>query len=87
LKGVGPATASLILAVKDPKETPFFSDPVFALTYGEDVKPKYQSKEYKGIIERTKEIQKEIDVTAEEIEKAAFVYFEEKKLGEELPPV
>lgn len=68
LKGVGPATASLILSEWDPDKIPFFSDELFRAVHwdgqGEGVKsaPKgkewarkigYTMKEYKSLIQRT----------------------------------
>ena len=55
LKGVGPATASLLLSVAYPRAVPFFSDELFYWTAatGEKVKLekiKYNLKEYGEIV-------------------------------------
>lgn len=85
LKGVGPATATLLLSVHDPDGTPFFSDELYAwLVDGAAGPPrsklKYDAKEYRRLYEawvefRRRAIQdkEEGGVRAVDVEKAAFV--------------
>lgn len=68
LKGIGPATASLILAVYDPENIPFFSDELFRWLHYEDAKTKgwdrvikYTMKEYKDLIEKVAEVRERLD--------------------------
>ena len=87
MRGIGPATASLILAVYDPQNVPFFSDELFRWLHWEDAKNKgwdrsikYSLKEYKQLLERMGELRERLkedggdaeEVSAEDIEKAAY---------------
>jgi len=71
LKGIGPATASLLLSVYDPRTAPFFSDELFRWVTGADVsstgKPQgwdkkigYNKKEFKELWEGTRQIRKRL---------------------------
>ncbi|KAL3958848.1 hypothetical protein ACCO45_007010 [Purpureocillium lilacinum] len=58
LRGVGPATASLLLSVHDPRRAPFFSDEAFLwLCAGANPRApiKYVEKEYRALRERAAE--------------------------------
>lgn len=72
LKGIGPATASLLLAVYDPVAAPFFSDELFRWLTGADAtsagKPQgwdkkigYTKKEYKELWERVTQLRHRIE--------------------------
>ncbi|KAJ6442972.1 ribosomal recycling factor [Purpureocillium lavendulum] len=76
LRGVGPATASLLLAVHDPRRVPFFSDELFLwlCAGGNPRSPiKYNAKEYRALIERVVEVTGRLDVSALDLEKVAYV--------------
>lgn len=83
LRGIGPATASLLLSVLDPDEVPFFSDEVFRWTHwdepesakggGWDRVIRYTVKEYKDIVERVGEVRERLGVKAVDVEKVAYV--------------
>lgn len=86
LKGIGPATASLLLSCYDPAEVPFFSDELYRYLHWEEAKSKgwdrkinYTIKEYKGLFEKVAELRKRLEkdsgkeVSAIDIEKAAYV--------------
>lgn len=80
LKGVGPATASLILSVHDPDTIIFFSDEVYRwlVASGKNVSLKYDLKEYEAIHKAKQALQTRLGkVTPIEIEKAAFVILRE----------
>jgi hypothetical protein len=82
LKGVGPATASLILSVHDPETIIFFSDEAYRwlVTGGKNVSLKYDLKEYEALHKAKKAFQSRIGkVTPIEIEKAAFVVIRENE--------
>ena len=86
LKGIGPATASLLLSCYDPIKVPFFSDELYRYIYWEKAKSKgwdrkinYTIKEYRDFFERVNELRGRVEkdsgkeVSALEIEKAAYV--------------
>jgi hypothetical protein len=86
LKGIGPATASLLLSVNSPDIAPFFSDELFRWAMYEDGRGKgwdreikYNVKEYLELYEHVASFRErfaqEFDhtVSAVEIEKAAYV--------------
>ena len=78
LRGVGPATASLILNCRDPNKIPFFSDELFRWAFwndksGWDQSIKYTAKEYLQLHTRVQELRKRLDVSALNIEKVAYV--------------
>lgn len=81
LKGIGPATASLLLSVYDPAQAPFFSDELFRWVFWEDKKGdgwdrkfKYTPKEYLELFEKIQQAQKRLEgVKAVELEKVAYV--------------
>ena len=85
LKGIGPATGSLLLSVFDPEVVPFFSDELFRWLHyegngekGFGRKIKYNAKEYEAIFERMLVLRGRLEkesgkgVKAEEIERVAF---------------
>nr|OQO30999.1 hypothetical protein B0A51_01238 [Rachicladosporium sp. CCFEE 5018] len=81
LKGIGPATASLLLAVNDPDTVPFFSDELFRWASWKDEtagrwdrKIKYTPKEYRELVARVADFRSRVEsVSAAEIEKVAYV--------------
>ncbi|KXJ91242.1 hypothetical protein Micbo1qcDRAFT_204512 [Microdochium bolleyi] len=77
LKGIGPATAALLLSVHDPDDVIFFSDEAFWwLCCGGQKGPiKYNSKEYKQLSDAARELKDGIGASAMEIEKVAYVLF------------
>ncbi|TAQ86385.1 hypothetical protein B7494_g5301 [Chlorociboria aeruginascens] len=81
LKGVGPATASLLLAVYDPDHVPFFSDEIYRWLVGggDKIVPKYSPSEFETIISKTKALSNRLNVTPIQIEKVAFVLIQETK--------
>ncbi|KAK4091931.1 hypothetical protein Purlil1_3770 [Purpureocillium lilacinum] len=76
LRGVGPATASLLLSVHDPRRAPFFSDEAFLwLCAGANPRApiKYVEKEYRALRERAAEVAARLGVSALDLEKVAYV--------------
>lgn len=80
LKGIGPATASLLLSVAFPSTVPFFSDELFRWTFWEEGKGKgwdrpikYTPKEYHELFSKIQEIRNRHDWAAVDMEKVAFV--------------
>jgi hypothetical protein len=88
LKGVGPATASLILAIHDPHSVTFFSDEVYRwLTAdGKKVSPKYTAAEFSNIHASAKDLMDRLKVTPIEIEKVAYVLIKENDPVKEPKP-
>ncbi|KAH7027729.1 uncharacterized protein B0I36DRAFT_142486 [Microdochium trichocladiopsis] len=77
LKGVGPATAALLLSVHDPEDVIFFSDEAFWwLCCGGQKRPiKYSPKEYQALRGAARVLSKRLEVGATDIEKVAYVLF------------
>lgn len=85
LRGVGPATASLLASVAHPDFLPFFSDELYYWLYDNSKglkleKIKYNMAEYKQILSSVQEIRDRLDKEyeggpprADDIERAAFV--------------
>ncbi|KAK3300233.1 uncharacterized protein B0H64DRAFT_313784 [Chaetomium fimeti] len=75
LKGIGPATASLLLAVHDPKRVVFFADEAFywLCCNGSKAPIKYNQKEYTELNKRAQTLAKRLGVKAVDIERVAFV--------------
>jgi hypothetical protein len=75
LKGIGPATASLILTVHDPTRVIFFSDEAFywLCCSGRKAPIKYNAKEYQILRTRAQELAGRLDISATDIEKVAYV--------------
>ncbi|KAL9135882.1 MAG: hypothetical protein Q9175_002907 [Cornicularia normoerica] len=86
LKGIGPATSSLLLSCYDPVKIPFFSDELYRYLLWEEAKSKgwdrkinYTIKEYKTLFERVASLRERLEkesgkeVSAIDIEKAAYV--------------
>jgi len=80
LKGIGPATAALLLSTSNPKELPFFSDELFRWAFWADGsgsrwdrKIKYSLKEYRDLVARVDKLRARIGRGALEAEKVAYV--------------
>jgi hypothetical protein len=75
LKGIGPATASLLLAVHDPGRIVFFADEAFywLCCDGSKAPIKYNLKEYTELNKRAQALAKRLGVKAVDIERVAFV--------------
>lgn len=80
LKGIGPATASLLLSVYSPEEAPFFSDELFRWSMwksgkgqGWDRPIKYTPKEYAELFAKVAHLRERIGVNAVDSEKVAYV--------------
>lgn len=79
LKGIGPATASLLLAVHDPDNVIFFADEAFSwiCTNGRKDPIKYNQKEYRELNERSSTLAKRLNVRAIDVERVAYVLMTE----------
>ncbi|KAK8122415.1 hypothetical protein PG984_011085 [Apiospora sp. TS-2023a] len=75
LKGIGPATASLLLSVHDPGRVIFFSDEAYYwLCHDAKACPiKYNAKEYRDLNSAAQKLAERLGVSAIDIEKVAFV--------------
>ncbi len=75
LKGIGPATASLLLAVHDAENVVFFADEAFywLCSGGSKAPLKYNLKEYTIVYERAQALAKRLGVKAVDVERVAFV--------------
>ncbi|KIM76661.1 hypothetical protein PILCRDRAFT_826062 [Piloderma croceum F 1598] len=94
LKGIGPASASLLLSVAFPKNVPFFSDEAFRWVMtgvdfsnnaggkGWDRNIKYDKKEYGEFIRRVREVIQRLggDIGAVDVEKVGWVLGKEKAM-------
>lgn len=79
LRGIGPATASLVLSVYDPNAAPFFSDELFRWALfesgkgkGWDRQIKYTAKEYAELRDRIADLSSRLGVSAVDAEKVAY---------------
>lgn len=75
LKGIGPATASLLLSVHDPERVLFFSDEAFywLCSRGRKSPIKYSAKEYRDLFSTAQDMVERLRVSATDIEKVAYV--------------
>lgn len=75
LKGIGPATASLLLAVHDPDHVIFFADEAYYWLCGDGKKVplKYNVKEYNSLCQKSQALSQRLGVKAIDIERVAFV--------------
>ncbi|KAI1309828.1 hypothetical protein F5Y03DRAFT_392707 [Xylaria venustula] len=75
LKGIGPATASLLLSVHDPDRVLFFSDEAFwwLCCSGQKSPIKYNAKEYQQLNVAADRLSKRLQVGATDIERVAYV--------------
>jgi hypothetical protein len=80
LKGVGPATATYVLAAFRPKDVPVFSDDGYRWVMWEEGKGrgwdkviKYTEKEYIGYFQGVGEVKERLKVNGEDVERCGFV--------------
>ena len=74
LRGVGPATASLLLAVGWPGEVPFFADELLEWVRGSaGVRVRYDWREYGEVWEGVRGVRGRVGAGAEEVERGAWV--------------
>ncbi|KAL6413649.1 hypothetical protein AUP68_03170 [Ilyonectria robusta] len=75
LRGIGPATASLLLTVHDPDQVIFFSDEAFywLCCDGKKSPIKYNAKEYRALRDSAQDLSKRLGVSATDVEKVAYV--------------
>ncbi|KAL1842538.1 hypothetical protein VTJ49DRAFT_5014 [Mycothermus thermophilus] len=85
LKGIGPATASLLLAVHDPDNVAFFADEAFYWLCCGGVKApiKYNAKEYADLNARARKLAKRLGVRAVDVERVAFVLMRQPEGGDD----
>lgn len=83
LKGIGPATASLLLAVHDPENVIFFADEAFywLCCNGRKDAIKYSAKECKELQRASQSLAKRLNVQAVDIERVAYVIMNEVPSG------
>ncbi|KAL9480078.1 hypothetical protein ACSS6W_004864 [Trichoderma asperelloides] len=86
LKGIGPATASLLLSVHDAQNVIFFSDEAFywLCCGGKKAAIKYNIDEYAALRDEAEALIKRLDVSATDIEKVAYVLMKGPALDKEL---
>ncbi|KAF5237621.1 hypothetical protein FAUST_5964 [Fusarium austroamericanum] len=75
LRGIGPATASLLLAVHDASRVIFFADEAFwwLCCSGKQSPIKYNAKEYRMLCSEVDDLRNRLAVKASDIEKVAYV--------------
>ncbi|KAK2005700.1 hypothetical protein LZ32DRAFT_545492 [Colletotrichum eremochloae] len=80
MKGIGPATASLILAVHYPQKVIFFSDEAYywLCNKGQKASLKYSMKEYESLNYQAGKLLKRLGVGAMEVEKVAYVVLKQE---------
>ncbi|KAK1975974.1 hypothetical protein LZ30DRAFT_330168 [Colletotrichum cereale] len=80
MKGIGPATASLILAVHYPQKVLFFSDEAYywLCNKGQKASLKYNMKEYESLNSQARKLLKRLGVGAMEVEKVAYVLLKQE---------
>ncbi|EFY86527.1 hypothetical protein MAC_07389 [Metarhizium acridum CQMa 102] len=86
LRGVGPATASLLLNVHDPENIVFFSDEAYYwLCRGgsRDTPIKYTPKEYAQLRQRAGELARRLGVGMVDVEKVAYVIIKGRRREEQ----
>lgn len=88
LKGIGPATASLLLSVHDSDHVIFFSDEAFfwLCRQGKKVPIKYNAKEYRELCQAADTLRERLGVSAMDIEKVAFALMRQPSDGDQLAP-
>ena len=79
LKGIGPATASLLLSIHDAAKVVFFGDEVFQWICCDGKKSaiKYNMKEYENLISESRKLIARLGIDARDVEKVGFVLMRE----------
>ncbi|KAL5606416.1 hypothetical protein BROUX41_002833 [Berkeleyomyces rouxiae] len=79
LKGIGPATASLLLSVHDVDKVPFFSDEAYhwLCCNGRKESIQYKAQEYDELAQEAVALMQRLDVGALDIERVAYVLMKE----------
>lgn len=82
LRGIGPATASLLLTVHDPTRVIFFSDEAFywLCCNGKKLPIKYNAKEYRQLRVSAEELAERLGVSATDVEKVSYVLMKQSGL-------
>ncbi|KAL7817293.1 hypothetical protein V8C26DRAFT_69299 [Trichoderma gracile] len=82
LKGIGPATASLLLSVHDADNVIFFSDEAYywLCCGGKKESIKYTPKEYHALQTEADALMKRLGVSAVEVEKVAYVLMKQPEV-------
>ncbi|KAH0494905.1 hypothetical protein TgHK011_008484 [Trichoderma gracile] len=85
LKGIGPATASLLLSVHDADNVIFFSDEAFywLCCGGKKESIKYTPKEYHALRTEADVLMERLGVSAVEVEKVAYVLMKQPEVTRE----
>lgn len=85
LKGIGPATASLLLSVHDAQNAIFFSDEAFywLCCGGKKASIKYNIDEYAALNDEAQALVKRLGVSATDIEKVAYVLMKGPSLAKD----
>ncbi|KAM0305230.1 hypothetical protein ACHAPM_001606 [Fusarium culmorum] len=85
LRGIGPATASLLLAVHDASRVIFFSDEAFwwLCCNGKQSPIKYNAKEYRMLCSEVDDLRNRLAVKASDIEKVAYVLMKQPEQTEQ----
>jgi hypothetical protein len=88
LKGIGPATSSLLLSIHSPEHVPFFQDESYAWLVSDDWKDKggklkYSVKEYEILLEAVAELNGRFGFGCVDIERIAYVLGHWGMLGQE----
>lgn len=88
MKGIGPATASLFLAVHDPENVIFFEDEAYQWLCqgGEKTKIAYNLKEFEEIFKNSKALSTKLKVSPIDIEKVSYVIIKENEPPKEVKP-
>lgn len=83
LKGIGPATASLLLAVHDSDNVIFFGDEAFywLCCHGKTSPIKYNMKEYQALRDSSRELVKRLGVRAVDVERVAYALMRGQEPG------
>lgn len=81
MKGIGPATGSLLLAVHDTENVIFFSDEVYRwlVKGGEKTRIYYKTAEFVELFGKAKLLQDRLKVSPIEVEKVAYVIIKESE--------
>jgi NACalpha-BTF3-like transcription factor len=91
LRGIGPATASLLMTVHDPENVIFFSDEAFywLCCSGKKSPIKYNAKEYQMLRSEADDLMQRLGVSATDVEKVAYVIMKraDHPIGHNDPPV